>query len=1119
MDYITTRATINKGMKRILLLTILTVFLGSLGYGQTEFYKVANTAWNASGTWSLDGETPITCGSCVEGEHYPGPNDLAYIIDGFVSIPSGVTARVGYLLIQYNLLNAVRRGGLTGTRELEVYGYITSVDFEIEDLVPPTTVLVPNTVRVVFTGEDPLGENLGAILSWSENFPIANVAIRQTGPQPVVIKDDMPIGANITVQSGTLQIESGAKLLGSSATLVVNTGATLNVLAGGSIQGSSSDPTSFFSTAQISGLLRTFNHANFFNFNLLEGGVLENSFTGANQTQGWWYQSSIPNVNNFHPTSIVNYNANNAQNIGAIEYGNLIIGGSPISAVTKNLTSTGSLIIRGDLSVPSSQVTFNSNTQAVPISVGGNIMVGGIWSPNQLIELNGSGEQNISGSGTFSFGNGLTINKSGGTVTLQRDIDVTNGLTMLGGQLNFGTGTLRLLSGDLTMQGTSNFVTGDGVLQIHSTTNSLGTVNPNFPNLTILSGATLNHARPMNISGHLTLNGTLNLPNTNQAILTFNGTGFPQNVSGSTVLNVRDLIALNDVNINSTVNVNGKLELGEGVDFDADGSGGGLFTLKADIGGLAGYVAEIPVGSRVLGNVSYERQFSNTVRRWRNIAMPVQGVTVADLQQSFLISGNFTGSDNGTNGIPVDATGSLAFYTENAIGTVDDGWEYFPTTTNAAGLTNRRGYSAFMRDVAGNDNINIRVRGVINYGDQPMSVTYTNHGSLPDDGWNLVANPFPAPIEWGAGITKNANIGNVAYVWNASAGTYSTLNYGSGGKIASGQAFWVKANGSLGANSLVITESAKVNERNTPFRRVSENPDDRLVINLVGGTNSDPTVIQFSRLATDDFDGEYDGFKLRNEIFNLASVGFNGYKYAINHLAKNECSKSVPLSITNIQTGTYRLDFEGVFSFGSSKITLVDNYLGEETILNEGASYAFAVTSDPSSFGDARFVLEFDLSGLLPNVRIEGAQLVSESETGNQWFRNGELIPGATGQTYSPTESGLYYVEVTKNGCTGTSEAREFAVTSLGEGEFLTQGTLSVYPNPVTEAFSLGMVDEMVLPEGAPMILMNMNGQKVKEFYYTASYNRYDISNLPRGVYMLNVESGNHSRKIRVIKH
>jgi triacylglycerol esterase/lipase EstA (alpha/beta hydrolase family) len=43
--------------------------------------------------------------------------------------------------------------------------------------------------------------------------------------------------------------------------------------------------------------------------------------------------------------------------------------------------------------------------------------------------------------------------------------------------------------------------------------------------------------------------------------------------------------------------------------------------------------------------------------------------------------------------------------------------------------------------------------------------------------------------------------------------------------------------------------------------------------------------------------------------------------------------------------------------------------------------------------------------------------LVSSSSSGNQWFKDGPAIPGATGQTYATTAAGLYMVQVTTNGC------------------------------------------------------------------------------------------------------
>ncbi|HMX28055.1 MAG TPA: S8 family serine peptidase, partial [Blastocatellia bacterium] len=49
--------------------------------------------------------------------------------------------------------------------------------------------------------------------------------------------------------------------------------------------------------------------------------------------------------------------------------------------------------------------------------------------------------------------------------------------------------------------------------------------------------------------------------------------------------------------------------------------------------------------------------------------------------------------------------------------------------------------------------------------------------------------------------------------------------------------------------------------------------------------------------------------------------------------------------------------------------------------------------------------------------------LTSSSTTGNQWFLNGNPIPGATNQTYLASTDGSYTVVVTTNGCAGAASA------------------------------------------------------------------------------------------------
>ena len=52
-----------------------------------------------------------------------------------------------------------------------------------------------------------------------------------------------------------------------------------------------------------------------------------------------------------------------------------------------------------------------------------------------------------------------------------------------------------------------------------------------------------------------------------------------------------------------------------------------------------------------------------------------------------------------------------------------------------------------------------------------------------------------------------------------------------------------------------------------------------------------------------------------------------------------------------------------------------------------------------------------------PVVDSNGFVLTSSASTGNQWYRDGVLIPGATGQQYTVTENGFYWTVVTINGC------------------------------------------------------------------------------------------------------
>lgn len=84
----------------------------------------------------------------------------------------------------------------------------------------------------------------------------------------------------------------------------------------------------------------------------------------------------------------------------------------------------------------------------------------------------------------------------------------------------------------------------------------------------------------------------------------------------------------------------------------------------------------------------------------------------------------------------------------------------------------------------------------------------------------------------------------------------------------------------------------------------------------------------------------------------------------------------------------------------------------------------------------------------VPSITPQWNILTSSATSGNQWYLNGVLIPGATGQVYVATQAGNYTVVVTDaNGCSATSLPS--FTTSLADGP--DASAFVVYPNPVSD--------------------------------------------------------------------
>lgn len=130
---------------------------------------------------------------------------------------------------------------------------------------------------------------------------------------------------------------------------------------------------------------------------------------------------------------------------------------------------------------------------------------------------------------------------------------------------------------------------------------------------------------------------------------------------------------------------------------------------------------------------------------------------------------------------------------------------------------------------------------------------------------------------------------------------------------------------------------------------------------------------------------------------------------------------------------------------------------------------------------------------------------------GNQWYNGGGLIPGATNDSYLPTNGGTYYVVYTDaNGCTSTSA---MIVSTIGIEDY--NFSFSIYPNPTTEKLT---IDAGVLVK-ANVKLMDLSGRVVMTSKMNQSLLQLDLGQLSDGVYMIKIEYGEKSITKKVIKH
>lgn len=790
--------------------------------------------------------------------------------------------------------------------------------------------------------------------------------------------------------NGTLSLTAGA--FTHSSGLIMATGSTFERSAGTTFSGAAPNATTTYNVSYVgnvttSGELPT-----------VASNALNNLTVSGNVT----LDKNIRINGNVSITSgtldATTHNVNMAGATFAINGGSFNIN----SANTITFSRAGVTTLNGTTIGGSTFGNMTINSGATVDAPNANINITGVWTnngtfnPNQgTVTFNG-GSQNINANGG-SFWNLIT---SAGTKTLTGNLDVNGTLNITAGSsLNASTFTINIAD---TWDNQGAFNPGTGTVVFDGAT-AQG-IDPNgqaFNNLTLANTGVKTLESALEVDGALTINSgsTLDVSPTNYTInvggaWSNNGTFNPgagtvifdgsvtQFVGGTTNTQFYDITQTNlsTVTISTTQSLVNALTLQAGT-FNPNGNFVMLSTPSRDA-----RINELTGGATIAAtNMTIQRYLPNVVGQanFRYIAPSVTNAFAVGWKDDFPITGPFADHSiqSEWSGLPAfNATGhSIYIYNEahTPTSTVNDRYEGFPTAaqllTNAP-LVNGRGYAALVRQVAP---ITIELVGRAAFGQ--VDVTVTDQAAAFNDGWNLIGNPYPAPINWDnvtlpAGLNSqitvldnmnNIGLGAGTYVYYTQNGVGIPASYD--GTIAQGQAFWVRKM-TAGPAIISFQEDDKVPVSAPPFIR--DAAQNVLRMHVAGAGRQDEMVIAFADDASDSTDLTHDAFKFPNQsgtdIFSrtFTNVPANSRDMAINTFGALSCSREIPVTFTTwdwvantAKKGPYAITFSQLESFGPNvDIRLVDEFEGETFVVSPtNTVYNFNVTDDAGTQGADRF--------------------------------------------------------------------------------------------------------------------------------------------------------------------
>ena len=239
-------------------------------------------------------------------------------------------------------------------------------------------------------------------------------------------------------------------------------------------------------------------------------------------------------------------------------------------------------------------------------------------------------------------------------------------------------------------------------------------------------------------------------------------------------------------------------------------------------------------------------------------------------------------------------------------------------------------------------------------------------------GYNLVGNPYPGPLDYNAFIAANPGINGALYFWDddLSGGTgYDNADYAvrtaaglvagpnsrtvAGNAISSHQGFFVEANAS---GRVIFTNAMRTGAQNASFFRTKADEIGRLKLSVTGEGKYNETLVAFAADATEGADRLYDARKLPGAGLAVFST-MQDEDYAIQALPLLTERRTVPLGVVAATAGSYAVGVAALENLADDvTVLLEDKQTGLIHDLRQDTTVAVQLAAGRSA---DRFVLHF----------------------------------------------------------------------------------------------------------------------------------------------------------------